>query len=388
MMRNLQRLLLVCALTAGILGPVSTASAEDLLKALGRELGRVLLPDDSKKAANKGPTQTNQAGQGEQADVFQQLLQQCGGQLQEPAAVQRVTALANRLRPHLGRGREITTYVVKTGVPNAFALADGRVVVTAGMLELTRGDDGMLAAVVGHEFGHVECRHGQKQGLENLLGGLIAAVAGDVGALAAGAVLSQRSQSDEFEADACGMRYMLMAGYDPDGAMALQKKLVEITGSGTGVGGYFSSHPPGPQRVCSLRERLPGILLDGAGKLPQGQRPVAVVVCDREIKDPPELSRKVCELLNNSGQISTTDAGVSRSADRALRELRDGGAGLLVWCGVEGPKEGPWEHFVEVYDVPTGLVLTRRRLDPRAPLEREYSLAVLGNRNWRHGGSG
>lgn len=80
--------------------------------------------------------------------------------------------------------------VLDTPEANAFALPDGRVYVTRGMLALI-GDEAELAAVLGHEIGH--------------------AVAGD-----GSEPLGPRDRAvAEFAADHRGMRYLAAAGYDP-----------------------------------------------------------------------------------------------------------------------------------------------------------------------------
>ena len=52
---------------------------------------------------------------------------------------------------------------------NAFALPGGHVGAFEGMMELVGGDDAELAAVVGHEVGHVIARHSaQRVGTEEI----------------------------------------------------------------------------------------------------------------------------------------------------------------------------------------------------------------------------
>jgi beta-barrel assembly-enhancing protease len=96
-----------------------------------------------------------------------------------------------------------------------------------------------LAALLGHEMGHVNARHAaQRQGQAMLAqaavaglavatadtqwGGL-AAIGGQVGA---SALLSSYSRENEREADALGQDYMVKAGYPASGMTQLHGLLV------------------------------------------------------------------------------------------------------------------------------------------------------------------
>ena len=75
-----------------------------------------------------------------------------GGIYQDRALAAYVQAVGARLGAAAGRtGWRFA--VLDTPDPNAFALPDGRVFVTRGMLALI-GDEAELAAVLGHEIGH------------------------------------------------------------------------------------------------------------------------------------------------------------------------------------------------------------------------------------------
>lgn len=74
--------------------------------------------------------------------------------------------------------------LVKSDEVNAFAVPGGFVFVTTGMLKFLKNED-ELAAILGHEMGHMELRHGMKAvGKENVL--KIFSLAKEVGETAAG----------------------------------------------------------------------------------------------------------------------------------------------------------------------------------------------------------
>jgi predicted Zn-dependent protease len=119
---------------------------------------------------------------------------------------------------------------------NAFALPGGKVAVYTGILPITRDENG-LAAVLGHEIGHVIARHGGERvsqqtlvnvGLETTMAALssgnpatVQAVASLLGAGATVGVLLPWGRAQESEADHIGLILMAKAGYDPHAAREL-----------------------------------------------------------------------------------------------------------------------------------------------------------------------
>ena len=157
---------------------------------------------------------------------------------------------------------------------NAFALPGGRVGVFTGMLKLAANED-QLAAVLGHEVGHVNARHGAErvvteQGIAWALrlGAMLLAL-GDVPippdlvvALGASAaefgIVRPFSRAQELEADALGLGYMAEAGYRPREAIAFWRRMQQLTDNG-GVPPFLATHPSGARRIEELLQRLPEI---------------------------------------------------------------------------------------------------------------------------------
>src|SRR5690606_29237870 len=65
------------------------------------------------------------------------------------------------------------------------------------------------------------------------------------------AYIAKYGRDNELESDRYGMKYMAAAGYDPQGAVRLQQKFVELSkGSQSGgLDALFASHPPSQSRV-------------------------------------------------------------------------------------------------------------------------------------------
>ncbi len=153
--------------------------------------------------------------------------------------------------------------VLNSSIPNAWALPGGKLAINRGLLtEIS--SEAELAAVLGHEIVHAAARHSAKQ-MERgtwLQIGVIgtAILTGDsgysdlaVGGANVGAQLLSQSygRSAELQSDEYGMRYMSEAGYDPQGAIALQETFVRLSESRATdwLSGLFASHPPSQERV-------------------------------------------------------------------------------------------------------------------------------------------
>lgn len=148
---------------------------------------------------------------------------------------------------------------------NAFALPGGKIGVYKGLLTVAE-TPGQLAAVIGHEVGHVLARHGNERVSQNLAVGqtlvLVDAwmAAGNHGhreiamaALGMGAqvgILLPFSRSHESEADVIGQELMAHAGFDPAEAVALWQNMAK---AGSGGPGFLSTHPSHETRIRDLR---------------------------------------------------------------------------------------------------------------------------------------
>ena len=121
--------------------------------------------------------------------------------------------------------------------------------------------DDELAAVIGHEIGHVEKRHTvhqlEKQMALSFLSILAGAAAGDPGAgialatTASQALMAGYSRADEREADQEGFRMCNEAGYNPYGIYVTMAKLDDMSKEMGNPGyGLFSSHPEPEVRMA------------------------------------------------------------------------------------------------------------------------------------------
>lgn len=147
---------------------------------------------------------------------------------------------------------------------NAFALPGGFVYVTKGLLDRVGDDE--LAAVLGHEIGHIAARHGvkklQAQLGYNLLSTLIFRQAKykdmeRAMGMAANLISLGYSRSDELLADRLGVRYSYRAGYGLQGMLSFLKKLKEMEKREPSLlKVLLSTHPPTSERIKVVKEEI------------------------------------------------------------------------------------------------------------------------------------
>lgn len=147
---------------------------------------------------------------------------------------------------------------------NAVALPGGYIYVFKNLLIVAASDD-ELAAVLGHEVGHIAAKHPVKR-LQALWGynilGLLGLVSGDadfaVGIQAAYLqLLMGYSQEDELAADRLGARYAQRAGYDPGAMLVFLDKLRQRHRKEKPQAlSYFKTHPFIAERIRATKEEL------------------------------------------------------------------------------------------------------------------------------------
>lgn len=202
--------------------------------------------------------------------AFPQVLQKMGGTFQDPELEAYVNQVGQRLgrvshRPEL----HFEFKVLNDSAPNAFALPGGFIAISRGLLVGMR-NEAELAAVLGHEIGHVTARH-SVQGMQrgSLLSAGLAVLAGATGQssygplaqrageLAAGLINNSYSREQESEADRLGIDYMVRAGYNPLGSVQLQEyfyKQVEKGANHSWLTGLFRTHPFSRDRMLANRQ--------------------------------------------------------------------------------------------------------------------------------------
>ncbi|HEB63176.1 MAG TPA: peptidase M48, partial [Gammaproteobacteria bacterium] len=174
------------------------------------------------------------------AQQYAPLRQSQGGDYAVDAALtkyvndvgQKLAAVSDRKLPYEFK-------VLNNSTPNAWALPGGKISINRGLLtEL--GSESELAAVLGHEITHAAAKHGVRSMSRGVLlqGAMMATVIASQGkdyaqlaqlgaGIGAQLITTKYGRDAERESDYYGMRYMSRAGYDPQGAVDLQKTFVK-----------------------------------------------------------------------------------------------------------------------------------------------------------------
>jgi len=152
---------------------------------------------------------------------------------------------------------------------NAYCMPGGRIMVYTGLINQLNLTDAELATVMAHEISHALREHSREQvsrqmneqvGLTALAG---LAGLGDASVQLA-SLLTQvtfdlpHSRVQESEADEIGLELMARAGYDPNAAISLWRKM-SASGQG-GTPGFLSTHPSSASRTSDLQALLPKVM--------------------------------------------------------------------------------------------------------------------------------
>ena len=180
----------------------------------------------------------------------------------DPALQEMVSGLGQQMAARSERPNLPWTFrVVDDPLINAFAVPGGFVYVTRGILAHF-DSEAQLAAVVGHEIGHITARHSASQmsrqqlmqlgmGVGVMLAPQLADFAG-IASAGLSVLFLKFSRDNERQADDLGFRYMTDAGYDPRGMVDVFEMLNRVGGGseeGGGVPNWLSTHPdPGDRQ--------------------------------------------------------------------------------------------------------------------------------------------
>lgn len=193
-----------------------------------------------------------------------ELVAELGGVYSGPQA-RYVSQIGQRMADAAGIRQPCSFTVLDTEIVNAFTAPPGcYVYVTRGLLSIMNSE-AELAAVLGHELGHVAASHAQRQQNAEAISGIAAAVIGaatksDLAGKVAGRVAKlgtlSYSRNQEYEADALAIRYLPQAGYTPDGLTRvlgdLQREDVystRVRGQSSSIPAWARTHPLTTDRI-------------------------------------------------------------------------------------------------------------------------------------------
>lgn len=216
-------------------------------------------------------------------ETDQQVVQQLG--LYPDEELQRyVDSVGQRLARDSERPELPWTFrVVDDASVNAFALPGGFIYLTRGILGHFN-NEAEMAAVLGHEIGHVTARHGVERISKSQLASLGLGLGmifvpelrnyGDLAQTGLGLLFLKYGRDDERQADDLGLRYMADEGYDPrqmPSVFRTLERVSQVQGQGR-LPDWLSSHPAPASRA----ERISGevanlVAAGGAGQVDRAE---------------------------------------------------------------------------------------------------------------------
>lgn len=231
----------------------------------------------------KSPTGRNQlklyssaqlAGMGEQAFTGMKTEQKVSSQ---QVSNRYVKCIADAITQHVPKSvfaGEWELVVFDSPQINAFALPGGKIGVYTGLIELSENQH-QLAAVIGHEVGHVIAEHGNERMSSSALIGVGMEVTNQL--LKANEIASSNmimaglglgvqvgvqlpfGRTHESEADIIGLDLMAKAGFDPKQSINLWQNMDKASG-GNRQPEFLSTHPLPSTRIKNLTHNMPQAL--------------------------------------------------------------------------------------------------------------------------------
>ncbi len=234
---------------------------------LSRILRRALLPLLLACLAPALPD-AHAAGDGEKA---YNDMREMNGLYPDEAWQDYVTEIGERLLTASGYDAGNYTFTVAdSSNVNAFATEDGYIFIYRGLIAFCRSED-ELAAVIGHEIGHVVGRHAARSKGLNRLGGLLGWLGviatssfamKDLGNTLTATAITREGREDELESDAYAAEFLANAGYDPLAILEVIHVLKDqelfaksVMNRPSVYHGIFGSHPRNDKRLNDVVNR-------------------------------------------------------------------------------------------------------------------------------------
>ncbi|HEX2553149.1 MAG TPA: M48 family metallopeptidase [Microvirga sp.] len=180
-----------------------------------------------------------------------------GATCTSPAGEAALARLTRQIAGSLAEAPEVEVAVLRSSLPNAFALPGGRIYLLDGLLRRAESPD-EVAGVLAHEIGHVAHRDGlrrllQTGGTSFLLGLLFGDVTGGAAIVVVGRTLIDGAYSRDAEraADGFASRALAALGRSPEPLGRLLRRIDD----GDGIPPFLSSHPLSAERLAALGSR-------------------------------------------------------------------------------------------------------------------------------------
>ena len=187
----------------------------------------------------------------------------------DPVVPNYINDLGQSLVRHSKRSNITYTFkVVETKGINAYAIPGGFIYVHLDLIRAAKSES-ELAAVLGHEIGHIVGRHSMKRltqvySLEILKQLILDEDSSDfkklISEVLAAGLLFRYSRDAERESDFYGVQNVYDAGISPEGAAIFFETLRAIQGrEPSSLEKFLSTHPVPSERVLNVRNQIGGL---------------------------------------------------------------------------------------------------------------------------------
>lgn len=207
--------------------------------------------------------------------------------------VKRIRDIAYRIVPHAMSFKpaiinwQWDVNLVKSDEANAYCMAGGKIAVYTGLIEQIDPTDDELAQVIAHEIAHALSGHSQEKMSMAIVGELVGSVvaltaagygttinADGVRSLVQLTLTLPNSRQAETEADAIGIKLAAAAGFNPQAAVTLWRKMSAVNAQRPLT--LLSTHPDPDNRVMAMTEeatKLESLYQAGLRRAQQGAQP-------------------------------------------------------------------------------------------------------------------
>lgn len=211
--------------------------------------------------------------------VAEEVEARYGGEYRDPSLLSYVQEVGERLAVHAERQTVPYRFsVLHSDEVNAFALPGGRIYITTGLLA-RMSNEAQLAAVLGHEIGHVAARDSAVElsralGVSMLVQIATSLMAGDdessendqnveaVAGVIYGLISNGFSREYEYRADRAAMRYMYKAGYNPLAMAQVIRIFQQEEGDSSAIEEFLSTHPSASRRIEEVEREIRSLYPD------------------------------------------------------------------------------------------------------------------------------
>lgn len=192
-----------------------------------------------------------------------------------PAMVSRIQTISKKIIPHTAIFRADAlkwnweVNLMTSPELNAWCMPGGKMMFYSGIIEQLKLTDGEIAAIMGHEVAHALREHGRErysQEMAKQVGASLLVLSGIVdekyvqlGLVGAVFFSLKYGRDQESESDTVGLELMARAGYNPEEAITLWKKMGAASG-GSKMPQWLSTHPTGETRIRDITAMLPKVM--------------------------------------------------------------------------------------------------------------------------------